>query len=51
MYAFWNLAFGYFHQNATFLTVFIRVVFSVGQIFHDMSTWLKRHITTKYQVS
>jgi len=23
----WNLAFGYFHQNATFLTVFIRVVF------------------------
>jgi hypothetical protein len=28
------------------------ILFSaIGQIFYDIPTWLKRHITTKYQVS
>lgn len=41
-----------FRIHKLFQTVFLNVVFLyVGQISFDIPTWLKRHITAKYQVS
>jgi hypothetical protein len=46
------LVLGHFLQNATCQTVFINAGFLyVGHISFDIPTWLKRHITRKYQVS